>query len=172
MTLADFENVVTRHQTRVFGYALRILGDRDAAADAVQEAMLRLWRHRTTVTSDGAAGWLIRVTRNVCLDQLRERQRHHDRVRGDVEPDEGPDDRPLPDRVAASAVLRAYLERALAQLSEPYRSIVILREIEDYRYDEIGEALQLPMTTVKVYLHRGRRMLRNSLTEVMNGETA
>jgi RNA polymerase sigma-70 factor (ECF subfamily) len=66
----------------------------------------------------------------------------------------------------------AHLQRAIDQLKEPYRSIVILREIEDFQYDEICGALDLPMSSVKVYLHRGRKMLRKTLGEVLHIENA
>jgi RNA polymerase sigma-70 factor (ECF subfamily) len=58
---------------------------------------------------------------------------------------------------------RDTLEAALATLDEPYRSIVVMREIQDMAYAEIVNALEMPLNTVKVYLHRGRRMLREAL---------
>lgn len=163
MTLADFEQILLRDRDRVFGYAVRMMGDREEAADLVQDAMLKLWSHREAVSAEGATGWLIRVTRNACLDALRRRSFENGLfVREDLAPDPEGDD-PEPDRVLSTLELRACLDRLVARLREPYRSILILREVEDYRYDEIAAALDLPLTTVKVYLHRARHMLKASI---------
>ena len=64
------------------------------------------------------------------------------------------------------------LQQALEELTEPYRSIVILREVQQLKYEEISEALELPLNTIKVYLHRGRRKLRIALQEYRNDESA
>ncbi|MCK5406646.1 MAG: sigma-70 family RNA polymerase sigma factor, partial [Candidatus Krumholzibacteria bacterium] len=70
---------------------------------------------------------------------------------------------PDTDRSVRSRELRDALESALATVDEPYRSIVVMREVQDMTYAEITEALEIPLNTVKVYLHRGRRMLRVAL---------
>ncbi|MBT4051701.1 MAG: sigma-70 family RNA polymerase sigma factor, partial [Bacteroidetes Order II. Incertae sedis bacterium] len=61
---------------------------------------------------------------------------------------------------------------ALDTLGEPHKSIVILREVQEYKYEEISEVLSLPLNTVKVYLHRSRKALRQELTEVMRHDYA
>jgi RNA polymerase sigma-70 factor (ECF subfamily) len=112
--------------------------------------------------------WLIRVTRNASIDALRKRGSYRALVDEDPEgeatsrfasPGAGPD------AAAEAADFRKQLERALHQIHEPYRSIIILREIQDLKYEEIAAALDLPLNTVKVYLHRGRRLLRERLRE-------
>ncbi|MBO6573976.1 MAG: sigma-70 family RNA polymerase sigma factor [Rhodothermales bacterium] len=172
MTLSEFELTVTRHQNRVFGYAARLLGDRDQAKDVVQDAMLRMWKHRDRVDEDGAVSWLLRVTHNACIDVLRRRQLEHRIFDGEPDADRTGSATLSPARQTESADMMAHLERAIETLKEPYRSIVVLREIEDFRYEEICGALNLPMSTVKVYLHRARRMLRKTIEEVMHLETA
>ena len=67
------------------------------------------------------------------------------------------------DRGVQSRELRDSLELALAAVDEPYRSIVVMREIQDMTYSEIVDAVEMPLNTVKVYLHRGRNMLREAL---------
>ena len=64
--------------------------------------------------------------------------------------------------------LREKILTSVNALKEPYKSIVVLRELQDLSYEEISEALELPLTTVKVYLHRGRRTLRKALHELYN----
>jgi RNA polymerase sigma-70 factor (family 1) len=166
-----FERVVYRYQDRVYAFACYFLGDREAAADVTQEVLLRLWRHRDDVDEARVLGWLLRVTRNACIDALRKRRatRHVMQVDEDkvARAESGTCS---PAEAAQAADIRQHLERALERLKEPYRSIVILREIQEMKYEEICGALDLPLNTVKVYLHRGRKMLREQLSEVMQRE--
>jgi RNA polymerase sigma-70 factor (ECF subfamily) len=78
---------------------------------------------------------------------------------------------PGPAALAETADFEAHVKEALRDLPEPYRSIVILREIQDLKYEEIGAALEMPLNTVKVYLHRGRRKLRDRLRERVGDAT-
>lgn len=163
---------VTRHQHRVYGYALRLLGDPDEARDVVQDSMLTMWRHRDRVEADGAVSWLLRVTHNAAIDRLRRRKVEHRIFEGDADFERLDGGAGSPAGHTESADMMKHLQAAIDTLKEPYRSIVILREIEDYRYDEICGALDLPMTTVKVYLHRARKQLRETIQEVLHLEHA
>jgi RNA polymerase sigma-70 factor (ECF subfamily) len=149
------------HADRVFSLAVRLLGDRDEAADATQDVLVRLWQKGRDVPEAQRTAWVLRVTRNVCLDLLRARRVRSAAALDDVAEPAAPD--PTPDARAEAADLRPHLDAALAGLGEPIRSIVVLREVEGYAYSEIAEALELPLTTVKVYLHRGRQRLRDAL---------
>jgi RNA polymerase sigma-70 factor (ECF subfamily) len=170
LDLREFEQAVLRHQHRVFGYAVRMLRDREGAADVVQDSMLKLWSHRVGVQPEGALAWLLRVTRNGCIDALRRRRFEQDHFPAEADTEALPGGGSETDRAAASGILRPHLERCLDRLDEPYRSILILREIEDFRYDEISGALDLPITSVKVYLHRARKKLRMIIEEELHGE--
>lgn len=170
---APYEQLVRQHQHRVFGLACYLLGNRDEAADVAQDVFLRLWTHRATVEEDRALPWLLRVTRNACIDVLRRRQTTTTLFDVDTErTEEAPSHGAPPDAAVEAADFNDRLRGALDGLREPYRSIVILREIQELKYDEISGAMDLPMTTVKVYLHRGRKMLRERLGRVMEREVA
>lgn len=167
-----FEASVQTYQHRIYGFAVYFLGDRVEAQDVTQEVFLRLWQHRNDVDEARLLGWLLRVTRNACVDALRRRKARTNVMRPDTDAlGLAPGDGPMPDACAEAADFQEHLERALARLDEPYRSIVILREIQELKYEEISGALDLPLNTVKVYLHRGRKMLRKHLSEVMHRET-
>ena len=163
----QFEKLVAAHQHRVYGYACYLLGEGQDAEEVTQDALLRLWDHLSTVDPERVLGWLLRVTRNLCFDRLRKRRSETSRV---VVADETVEAAgcydPTPDADLEAADFQTSLRRALDRLAEPYRSIVVLREVQDLTYDSIAEALDLPLNTVKVYLHRGRRMLRESLMQV------
>lgn len=171
VNLLQYERQVHRHQDRVYGFARYLLGDPEEARDVTQEVLLRLWHHREAVEEDRLTGWLLRVTRNACIDALRKRRTYQDLVRADAERvGQAASRTPDPEAATEAALFREALERALRQLPEPQRSIVILREIQDCTYEQISEALALPLNTVKVYLHRARKALRNQLREEWHRE--
>lgn len=146
---------------------------REAAQDVTQDVLIRFWEHHEDVDEDRALGWLLRVTRNACIDALRKRKTRRNAVTVDTEGlDRATSTRTAPDAEAEAADFRDHLEEALDHVDEPYRSVVILREIQNLKYREISEALDMPMNTVKVYVHRGRKKLRKQLAELIEHETA
>lgn len=154
--------LVRLHADLVYRVALRVTGTADDAADATQEALVKLWRHGADVPAERQRAWAARVGRNAALDLLRRRRVRPQPLAADVELDPACS-AALPDADAEAGDLRAGLETALAGLGEPFRSLVVLRDVEGLAYDEIAEALSLPLTTVKVYLHRARARLRVAL---------
>lgn len=168
-----FEQNVKKYQNRVFGFAMYFLGDRAEAEDVSQEVLLRLWHHHEDLEDDRLLGWLLRVTRNACVDALRKRKSRLN-VMTPTSDDFGhaAAKEPTPDADAEASDFQVHLRSALDKVAEPYRSIVILREIQELKYEEISGAMNLPLNTVKVYLHRGRKMLREHLSEVLHRETA
>lgn len=171
--MQNFRKLVDQHQQRIYGFAYYFMGNREDAEEITQDVLFSLWRHWQTVKPGSIAAWVTRVTRNACIDALRKRQNYQERIM----PED--DERPLAETVAGdddpaktveSSDFNRQLKRALQQLSEPYRTIIILREIQDMAYEEIRETTDLPMNTVKAYLHRGRKMLRDQLRETMGDE--
>jgi len=172
-TRQGYERAVLRYRHRVFGYAFHMLGDLEDSADVAQEVFVKLWERRNEVEGSRLLPWLMSVTRNACIDVLRHRRTKHAVVRmSDAVAETVAGDVELPDATSERRELRRQIESALSRLSEPYRSIVILREIQDLSYADICRVLDLPLTTVKVYLHRGRRALRSAISEVTERETA
>jgi RNA polymerase sigma-70 factor (ECF subfamily) len=170
LKVREFERVVSESRDRLFGYALYFLARREEAEDVVQEVYMRLWQHRRDIDSSRIAGWLISVTRNLCRDHLRRRK-----VRSAVSVDSDAveqmaGDEAATDTEAAASVFRETLDSALRNLPDTQKSIVVLREIQGMSYREIGIALDLPLTRVKVYLHRGRKALRNEISKVLQSE--
>ena len=160
-----------RYQNRVYGFAFHYLGNREEAEDVTQEVFIRLWKHRDNIDEEQPLGWLLRVTRNASVDAIRRRKTYHRTVSVNSELlDYAHGSDPLPDATSETSDFRRHLLTAVESLSEPYRSIVILREIQEMKYQEICDSLDLPLTTIKVYLHRARKMLRNQLHEVLQRE--
>jgi len=168
-----FRKLVERHRHRVYTLACYSLGNVEEAEDVTQEVLVRLWKHWERLKEEALGAWLARVTRNACVDAIRRRRAYAARVVANGENDElfdGVSDAPGPDTVAEWSDLRVRIMDAVANLQEPQRSIVVMREIQDMKYEQISEALELPLNTVKSYLHRGRKMLRDQLSEVLKHE--
>jgi RNA polymerase sigma-70 factor (ECF subfamily) len=170
----EIEEVVQRYQRRVFTFARYFLGQREEAEDVTQEVLIRLWRNADGLDDERLGAWLLRVTRNACYDRLRQRRSAAALVVPDVDPEVAEETAmsamvasPAPDpaALAESAEFKRHLLAALGRLEEPYRSILILREVEDLKYQEISDALDLPLNTVRVYIHRGRQRLREEWKE-------
>ena len=162
----EFRRLADEHGGRIYTLALYLVGRREDAEDIAQEVLVRWWRNRDRIDPVKTRAWLAQVTRNLAIDASRQR-----RLRAAVFVD-GVDAEAAgvaiavdasPDRAAINGELRTALEAAIARLEEPYRSILVMREIQDCPYQEIATVLGMPLGTVKVYLHRARRRLREAL---------
>ncbi len=168
MRLREFEHCVHEYRNRIFGFAYYFLGSREDAKDVTQDVLIRFWNHRDEVDAERPLAWLLRVTRNACIDHRRSGRRTYEVNGMDVNQWEAPDVSPAEKFERTEGVRR--IEAAIQFVAEPYRSVLILREIQDLAYEEISGAMNMPMNTVKVYLHRGRKMLRAQLREVIDRE--
>lgn len=159
-----FEQQVRLHRDRVYGLACYLVGAQADAEDVTQEVFLRLWQKRKNIDETRVLGWLLRVTRNCCIDLHRKRKStivHLNPVEYIDETIAG--NFRGPDESAEQALFASSLKKAITKLSDPYRSIIVLREIHELKYDEIADILDLPLNTIKVYLHRARAKLREDL---------
>lgn len=167
-----FLRQVHAYEDRIHSVARSYLKDA-AAQDVTQEVLIKLWKHQEELDEDGVWSWLMCVTRNACIDKLRARKRRRSTLRMDTDglaQAESP--RRPPDSHAEAADLRDHVLDALDRVSDPYRRVVALRELQGLKYKEIAEALDMPLNTVKVYLHRGRKKLRKQLDRSLDWAVA
>jgi len=167
--LPAFNTLVIRHQDAVYSLALRMLGTREAAEDAAQEAFIRAYRRLDTYRGGSFRSWLFSIVANLSRDELRRRARRpqvsldaarDDPERADLDP---PDSEPLPEEQLEQGELRATLEAALQQLPDDWREVVVLSDVHGLAYDEIARVTGLPLGTVKSRLSRARGRLRDVL---------
>lgn len=158
-----FEALVTEHQHRVFGVALRMLGSRAEAEDVAQEVFLRVQRSVAAFRGEARLStWLYGITSRLCLSRLASPHRRHARLTRPLTEDmvRDPDD---PAADAERGEMRAALGEAIAALPEERRIVVILRDVEGLSYEEIAAALNLEPGTVRSRLHRARMELKERL---------
>jgi RNA polymerase sigma-70 factor (ECF subfamily) len=172
-----FEELVRRHQRAVYNLAYRLLGSRDDALDAAQDAFLRCYRALPRFRGEASfRTWLIGIAINVCRSRLagaEHRQRRltldltqPDATTGDRVPLQLADPAPDPESVARAGEIRSALARALAALSKEHREVLLLREMSGLEYEELAAALGCAIGTVKSRIARARAALRVALEEV------
>jgi RNA polymerase sigma-70 factor (ECF subfamily) len=158
-----FEELVMTYQHRVFGVALRMLGNRAEAEDVAQEAFVRAHRALGAFRGDAKLStWLYSITSRLCLNRLASGERRMARQGEDALlrlSDAGP----RPDAALERRELETALGRAIAELPEDRRIVVVLRDIEGLSYEEIAQVLELELGTVRSRLHRARAELKEKL---------
>jgi RNA polymerase sigma-70 factor (ECF subfamily) len=175
--LGAFECLVRRHERRVYRLMYRMLGSREEAEDATQEAFLSLHRHGHRFRRESRfSTFLYRVAANAALNRRRSLGRARARVeelgRRQQIGDEGPTSARDPEAAAHGAQIQNAVQRALLELPRDLRMAVVLFDIEGRAYKEIADALGVPEGTVKSRIHRGRSALRESLSEFLNRREA
>ena len=158
-----FRQLVETYQAPVYRLALRMCGgDAALAEDAAQEAFLAAWRGLPRFRGDSRfSTWLYRLTTNAAIDWLRREKRH--RGMDDVTELELPDDGPGPQDQAEQAETQQTVRRALGQLSEEHRQVLLLRYMQELDYAEIAAALEISEGTVKSRISRAKMRLRELL---------
>jgi RNA polymerase sigma-70 factor, ECF subfamily len=161
--VAAFEELVRTHQHRVYGVALRMLGNRAEAEEIAQEVFLRA--HRTLADFRGDAKlstWLYAIASRLCLTRLAAAERRLRRADG-VDLERVADAREHPGAEIERGEVETALRRAIAELPEDRRIVVVLRDLEGLSYEEIAAALDLELGTVRSRLHRARMDLKSKL---------
>ena len=166
---AAFEDIVELHEKLVYSIAFRMLGSREDAADVTQDSFIRLFKNIRSLEDAGhLKGWLCRVAHNICVDELRKRKIRptesldaaHEFDDGSIASRQMEDSEPGPEDVALMREDIRQLERAIAKLPDEYRVMIVMRDLGGLSYQEIADATQLEMGTVKSRLSRSRARLK------------
>jgi RNA polymerase sigma-70 factor (ECF subfamily) len=158
-----FEDLVREQQHRVYGVALRMLGNAAEAQDVAQEVFIRAHRGLAEFRGDARLStWLYTIASRLCLNRLAGSERRLTR-HGEDALERLADVRPGPDQALEREELEEALHRAIAELPEERRIVVVLRDVEGLAYEEIAEVLELPVGTVRSRLHRARLDLKEKL---------
>jgi len=159
-----FEDVVREHQDDVYGAALRILGDRDAALDAANQVFLKAYRSIGWYDqSRPIKHWLLRIAVNEAITIGRARTRERGRIAPEAEAAAIPDRSATPEAETLDRESRDGIRAAVAALPELYREVVVLRYFNELSVDEVAAVLGRSSSTVGVQLLRARQLLRKAM---------
>lgn len=155
-----FDELMRRHEDRVFAVCLRVMRQREAALDATQDTFLTVFRKVDQFRGESAfSTWLYRVAMNTCYDHLRRAKR---RSADPLPETHDPPDPSVGDSLGA-VELRPGLTDALAAIGEEFRAAIVLVDVEGLPLSDVAEILGIAEGTVKSRLHRGRKQLAGIL---------
>ena len=156
-----FRLQVNKNQNGLYAVCYQMLKDSLEAEEVVQDSFIKLWQAKEKGTKQTKA-WLYQVAKNHCLDLLRRRQHEIKYQQHSL----------LDEKVTRSACdelinieLSEHISMAINALKEPYKSLIVLREISQLSYQQLADVLDLNVQQIKVYLHRARKTLQQSLKE-------
>jgi len=174
---AAFRELIRRYERPVFSLIFRMVRDRELSEDLAQDTFVKVLNHIDRYRPEFKfSSWLFKIANNVAIDHLRRRQIETISIDGSphaatadaIEATSfeiaGQQESPLEEM--ESRELGSAIERAIGRLRPEYRSCIMLRHVEGRSYEEIAATLDLPLGTVKTYIHRARHELRRALEPV------
>src|SRR5262245_14799268 len=169
--LDAFNDLVTLYQDALFALVVRMVPDRDQAADAVQEAFFSAYRNLGSFRGGSVKSWLNRIAVNAAMDTQRARKRRPVQPYPELEdeswqPPAGEEADPV--TTALTTERATVLNAALATITDDQRTAIVRVDVEGYDYQEIADMTGVSLGTVKSRIHRGRLALRDRLTDRMD----
>jgi RNA polymerase sigma-70 factor (ECF subfamily) len=172
-----FVEIVTRYQKKIMKLGFRMLNQRQEAEDVAQETFLKVYNNLARY--DGKfkfSTWIYRIATNICIDRLRRRK---EQMSLDIDQQDRHFESRLqeiegktsftwqsPESQLILSELQDQVQRAVQQLPDKYRLAIVLRYMQELSLQEISEVLDLPVSTVKTRIHRGREVLRKKLEQI------
>ena len=171
-----FRELVRRYERPVFSLIYRMVRDREAAEDLAQDSFVKVLNHIDRYNPEFKfSSWIFKIANNVAIDHLRRRQPQTVSMDGSPHATSAAEIEASSFEIAAdqetalqemeAKEIGSAIERAIAKLRPEYRACIMLRHIEDRSYEEIATTLDLPLGTVKTYIHRARNELRVLLAD-------
>ena len=166
-----FEQIVLFYQKRVFNFAYRMLGNREEAKELAQEVFISVFESIKDLKEEiKFDAWLTQITLNHCRNRWKYLKRRHyfdsDSLEDPIETENGnipkaiydPSDNP--ETLYEKKMIQELIQRGLLKLKDDQRELLVLRDLQGFSYEEMGELLGLPEGTIKSKLHRARMDLK------------
>jgi len=179
--IAGFEKLVTRYQNKIMGYVGRMVnGDREEAEDIAQETFIKAYRSLDSFRGQASfSTWLYKIATNLCIDRARTKKRRPQQAYSLDEPmdkdEEGgggreiADSRFEPSKGVERDELRTLVRQTVGEMPEKQRQVLIMCDLQGMPYEEIAEALDIPLGTVKSRIFHARADLARRLKPYMSG---
>ena len=160
-----FKLQVNTNKNGLYAVCYQMLKNSLEAEEVVQDSFIKLWQAKENGKKQSKA-WLYQVAKNQCLDLLRRRQhemkyQQHNKMNNE-------DVKSACDELINNE-LSDHISQAIEKLNEPYKSLIVLREISQLSYQQLADVLDLNVQQIKVYLHRARNTLKQSLIDLQSG---
>ena len=167
-----FNELVEAYEQRVFRLVFRMLGRRDEAEDMAQEVFVQVFKAVGTFRGESKLStWVYRIAVNLCKNRIKYLSRRHEGAQQELEPvaERAPlsqakgvtfGDVARPDHLVEGFQLETIVKHSIAEIDADFREVLVLRDVEDLSYEEIGEITGLAEGTVKSRIHRARAMLK------------
>jgi RNA polymerase sigma-70 factor (ECF subfamily) len=170
---AAFDDLIAKHEQRAYQFAYRLTNNPDEAADIVSDAFIRVYNALPNFRGQSAfTTWLYRILTNCYLDyRKRDRNRQHASLESNLQTEHGEVERQVEDlsdgpvEMAERSAREVAIQRALRRLPEYQQAMLVMYHVEQLSYEEIAEAQDLPIGTVKSRLNRARLSLRDLLAK-------
>ncbi|MBL8984594.1 MAG: sigma-70 family RNA polymerase sigma factor [Gemmatimonadetes bacterium] len=173
---AAYRELIRRYERPVFSLIYRMVRDRETAEDLAQDSFIKVLNHIDRYRPEfKLSSWLFKIANNVAIDHLRRRQIETISMDGSPHASTAAEIEATQIEIAAqqetaleemeAKEIGSAIERAIASLRPEYRSCIMLRHVEGRSYEEIAATLDLPLGTVKTYIHRARHQLREALED-------
>jgi RNA polymerase sigma-70 factor, ECF subfamily len=168
-----FAELVDLYKDKIYHLAYRMLNNKHEAEDAVQETFMRVYTNLNRYDEQQKfSTWIFRIATNHCIDRLRKRKHSAYSLDAEMPDGEGNDyysmlagNEDTPEKQIILSETQLQIRKAIDALPEKYKTVVILRYLQDMSLQEISDVLDMPVTTVKTRVHRGREYLRNRLEQ-------
>jgi len=161
MDATHFQNLIDPLLDKLYRFALSFVREAADAEDVVQDVVLKLWERKDQVsTIENVEAWMMRATRNRCIDRIRSKSRTNEplELAIGIKSSER-----SPSAITETADTMQVIKNFMEEMTELQRSTLALRDIEGYAYDEIAELLGISLSQVKINIHRGRKHLKEQL---------
>jgi len=164
MKKTKFKIYISLYKDLIYSQAYYFTKSTEDAQDITQDVLIKMWHNLDDVPRKSAKAWLLRVTKNLCIDFSRKKR---ELVESAISVNSNGDEFQLdqedyglnPEQETINLDAKERIMNAIHQLPEKIKHVVIMREVQDLKYDDIAAALEIPINSVKVYLFRGRKLL-------------
>ena len=167
--ISAFEKLISLYEKKIYNYCYRMTNNHEDAEDLAQEVFIKVYRNLNKFKGNSKfSTWIYRIAYNTCVDKYRKKRKakifsldyFNDEGVGNMQP---VSDNPLPEDEVIQKERYERIQACIASLKPKYKTVIILRDIQNYSYEEIAEILQLPLGTVKSHINRARAALTDAL---------
>jgi RNA polymerase sigma-70 factor (ECF subfamily) len=168
-SLPAFEELVSAYEKKIYNYCLRMTNCREDAEDLTQEVFIKVYRSLKSFRGNSQLStWIYRIAHNICIDKFRKTKANvyslsQTKDREDEREIELASAEPTPEEKMLAKERQEFIQKCINGLRPEYRSVIILRDIQHYSYEEIAGILDVPLGTVKSHISRARTALREAV---------